>query len=131
MATNAAGCWERHDTGAKETTTTQAGGVSLRITGNGSQEIKVAVDAASTTISIYTYADANYGTTSPPQVMLLANGEIGVSAQTLTQPANTGQWNQLTLATFVPAASGIVTIRLVAVPAASTGNAYFDTLAIS
>lgn len=132
MATNAAGCYERHDTAVKETTVTQAGGVSLKIAGNGSHEIRVPVDAVSTVISLYMYADTNYSTATPPQAVLLANGEINVGIQTLPMsPTTVNQWNPMSFAAFTPSAAGIVTIRLVGVPAATSGICYFDTFAVS
>jgi hypothetical protein len=43
---NAIGAFERHDTMVKETSVTHTGGVAGKITGPGSQQFQVAVDAS-------------------------------------------------------------------------------------
>ena len=123
------GYLERHDTGAQEAVTVQGGSSSMRLAAQASQEFQVAVDPIATTISIYSQVDAAYGTASPPQLQLVANPSLGIAGQVVTAPANTGQWNQLTLAPFTPTAKGIVKLRALARGAA--GNAYFDTMVIA
>jgi hypothetical protein len=126
---NAVGCLERHDTAAKETATTDAGGVGLKITGPGDHDIKVPVSAAATTITVRARYDATHGGTSKPQAILLANGEIGVATATATMTAAADTWETLTLGPFTPTAVGVVTIRLVSRSAGGSGVAYFDTMA--
>jgi hypothetical protein len=137
----AVGALEKHDTAVKETTTVQGGSVAIAITGMGDHDLLIPVDAASTTISIYARYDTNHGTTNKPQVALLANSELGMSlsvtpeeaamgykeVKTMTSAANT--WEQLTFTAFTPTQSGVVVLRVMSRSAATTGKAFFDTIA--
>ena len=127
----AVGPLERHDTAARETTTVDAGGVGLVIAGPGDQDIRVPVDASATVISVRARYDTNHGTPNKPQALLLANGETGVSAQTLTMSAAADAWETLTFASFTPTAAGVVTVRLVSRAVAGNGKAFFDTMAVA
>lgn len=130
--TGAAGYLERHDTAAREVTIVPSGQTtSWKLVGPSSQELSVAVDAATTTIAMQAYADANHNTGTPPQIQLVANGEIGIAAQTVTMTANTATWNAITFAAITPTAKGVVKIRLVSRPAAANGIAYFGAVTIS
>jgi hypothetical protein len=124
---NATGALERHDTAAKETTTTDAGSVGLVITGPGDHDLTVPVNAAATTISIKARYDTTHAATNKPQAILVANSEIGVATETLTMTAAVDTWEQLTFSSFTPTAKGLVTIRLVSRAAAGGGKAFFDT----
>lgn len=124
------GAWELHDTAAKETTTTDSGN-AIKVTGPGDQEFQVPVTAASTTISITCRVDATASHASPPQVLLLANGEIGVAAQTLTATPNQSAFETLTFSAFTPTAVGVVTIRLLNRTSSGTGVVYFDTVSVT
>lgn len=126
-----AGCFERHDTAEKETTTTDAGSVAIRLTGWADHAIYVPVDAASTTISVRAYYDANHAATNKPQAILDANGEIGVTTETKTMTVAAGNWETLTFAAQTPTAKGWVTVRLVSRSDVATGNAFFDTVAVA
>lgn len=129
--TPAVGALERHDTAAQETTTVDASGSGLVITGPGSQDLKVAVDAAATTVTIKGRYDTTHAATNKPQVQLLANAAIGVSAQTVTMSAAADTWETLTIGPFTPTAKGVVTIRLVSRAAAGGGKAFFDTATVT
>lgn len=124
----ACGPLERHDTGTVDTSVWHNASPAIRITGPGSQRINIPVDAVSTTVSIWAYADTNHGSGTPPQLKLIANPIIGVSAQTVTMSATTGSWVQITLAAFTPTAKGQVTLELVSRSAAASGYACFDDL---
>ncbi|MDR3582580.1 MAG: hypothetical protein P4L67_04875 [Candidatus Pacebacteria bacterium] len=122
------GCFGRQDTATVQTGTVQAGSAAEKLgPGPGTQEWRVPVAASATTLTIYTNADANYGTATPPVFEVLAEPAIGVSAASTTAPANTGTWNQLSLTTFTPSAAGWVTVRVTARPAAANGVCYIDT----
>lgn len=125
------GALERHDIAAKETTTTDAGGVGIVITGPGDHDIQIPVDTTSTSITIRARYDTTHDVTTKPQVILQANGEIGVTTQTITMTSAADTWETLTIASFTPIARGIVTIRLVSRPAAGGGKAFFDTITVS
>lgn len=129
-ANKSAGCFERHDTAEKETTITDAGGVSIRLTGWADQAVAVPVDATSTTISIRAYYDADHGSTNKPQAILDANGEVGVTTQTLTMSVAAGNWETLTFTPQTPTAKGWVVVRLVSRSDVPIGHAYFDTLGV-
>lgn len=125
----AVGCLERHDTAVQETTTIDAGGSGWRIDGPGDHDIFVPVNAESTTITIRSRFDTTYaGVGQKPQAQLLANGQIGVGAQTVTMTAAANTWDTITLGPFTPTAMGWVTIRLVSKPDTGAGVAFFDTL---
>lgn len=124
----AVGALERHDTGTKSTTTTDGGvGASIVVQGTCDHEIRVPVDATSTTISIKVEWDANYGGGTLPQLVLVADPETGVSTQTVTATGSSGSFNTITLAAFTPSAKGVVRLRLVS-SAAANGFVYWDTL---
>jgi hypothetical protein len=127
----ACGAYERHDSAVKETTVTDAGGVGLKITGPGDQDIHIPVNASSTTITIRVRYDTNHGTGTKPQAKLCANGEIGVSEETKTAAAGIDTWETLTFSAITPTAKGVVTVRLLSRSAADTGIAYFDTLSVA
>lgn len=124
----AAGPFERHDTAQLDTSTYDTASPSLKIVGPGTQRINIPVDNVSTTITIRAYADASHGSSTPPQAVILANPKLGVTEQTITMSANTGQWNTLTFSSFTPSAKGQITMELRSRSSASTGIAFFDNL---
>lgn len=126
---NAVGAFERHQTAARETTTTQAGTSAIKITGPGDHDLVIPVDASSTSLSVYVRYDTTHGTTNKPQAQLLANGAIGVTGETKTATVGVDTWEQLTFSSFTPTAKGAVTMRLISRAAGGAGVAYFDTVA--
>jgi len=127
----AAGALERHDTAVKETGTTDAGSVGWAIVGPGSQRIFVAVNAASTVITVRARYDTTHDVTNKPQAILRANGEIGVSTETKTMTSAADTWETLTFSTFTPTAKGVVMIDLISRAAAGSGKAFFDTISVT
>lgn len=121
------GYLERHDTAIKEVTTTDAGSVGLVIVGPGDHEIKANVDATATVLTIKARYDTNHAATNKPQVQLVAEGFIGVAAETKTMTAAVDTWETLTFSSFTPTAKGVVTLRLISRSAAGNGKAFFDT----
>ena len=75
--------------------------------------------------------NANHGTANKPQVLLIAEGQIGVAAQTLTMTAAADTWETLGFAAFTPTAAGVVTIRVVSRSAKPFGSAYFDSVVVT
>jgi hypothetical protein len=122
---NAIGAFERHDTAIQETTTVRTGSNAINITGPGSHEFQVPVNAASTTLSIYGRYDTTHATTNKPQMMVVNGGQCGVSDATATMTAAADTWEQLSL-TFTPTAKGFVTVRLISRSAGATGKAFWD-----
>lgn len=128
--TPAVGALERHDTAARETTTVRTGSNAVAIAGPGSHEFEVAVPAAATTVGVYGRYDSNHGATTKPQLMVVNGGECGVADATATMTAAADTWQQMTLS-FTPTAAGVVTVRLVARPAAASGKAFFDDFSVT
>lgn len=122
------GAFERHDTAVKETSVVDAGSTACKITGPGDHDIIVPVDASATVLTVRVRYDTNHGTGTKPQAILLANGEIGVTTETVTAAAGVDTYETLSFASQTPTAKGYVTIRLVSRSAAGNGIAYFDTL---
>lgn len=119
---------ERHDTAVNETSVVDAGSTACKIVGPGDHDLLIPVDASATVITVRVRYDTNHGTTNKPQAALLANGEIGVTAETKTATVGTDTWETLTFSSFTPTARGYVKVRLVSRSAAGNGIAYFDTL---
>jgi hypothetical protein len=122
------GYLERHDTGAREASVVDASTYSLKLTGPADHDLLIPVNAAATTITVRGRYDTNHAATNKPQAILQANGEIGVTTQTVTMTAAVDTWETLTIGPFTPSAKGFVTVRLVARSAAGNGIAYFDTV---
>jgi hypothetical protein len=122
------GAFELGDTAVQETTTVDASGSGIKITGPGYQEFRVPVNASSTTIKIKLRYDTNHGTTNKPQAILLDNTAIGVSTETKTMTSGVDTWEELSFTAFTPTAKGVVTLRLVSRSAAGNGIMYADTV---
>ncbi len=126
----AVGAYERQNNAEKETVTTDAGGVGIRIVGYGAHDFLIPVTNVSTVITVRVQYDGNHGTGAKPQASLLANGEIGNTLDTQTAAGAAGSWETLTFGAFTPSVNGVVTLRLQSRSAASNGVAYFDTVTV-
>lgn len=129
--TGAAGASGRGNTAAKETSTTHSGTASGKIVGDGWHDFVVPVDASATTFTLYMRYDGTYdATVGRPQLLMLANGECGVAAQTVTVTAGaSGAWEQQTIGPFTPTAKGYVTLRVVSRDINGAGSVFFDSFA--
>ena len=127
----AVGAYERHDNAVRETGTTDAGGVAICINGRGSHEFLLPVENAATVVTIKARYNSDHGTTNKPQAILVANGECGVSAQTLTMTAAADTWETLSFSSFTPTAKGVVAVRLVSRSAKALGKAFFDSWTVT
>lgn len=126
---NAVGALERHDTMTESATAVIAGGGNHGvITGPGDQDVTVLVPASEVTLSVVARYDTNHAATNKPQAILLADGELGVSGETLTMTASANTDETLTFTPFTPTKAGRVIVRLVSRSAASNGLAYFADL---
>lgn len=129
VVVNAAGYLERGNSFGKETGTVRTGSNAISITGPGSQDFDLAVDASSTTVTAYVRWDATYAGTKPSMSVL--NGtEAGVADATATATGSSGAWEQLSL-NFTPTASGIVTIRFVSSDTNGGGKMFVDDFAVA
>jgi len=121
------GATERHDTTIVQTGVVQAGAAALQLTGPGSMEWLVPVAATSTSLTIYTRVDANYGTTNPPVFEVDAEPQYGVAYASATASSSTGSWHQIAISSFTPTSAGWVKVRVRAKPDAANGICYIDT----
>jgi hypothetical protein len=101
----------------------------MSITGPGTQDFQLPVDATSTTASVYVRWDATYAGTKP-LMKVLNGGECGVTDATATATGASGSWEQLSL-NFTPARAGIVTIRLQSSDTNGAGVMYVDDFAVT
>jgi hypothetical protein len=123
------GCYERHDYGTKDTTVYDTAPTSLKMTGPGDQYLQIPVDSTSTILNIRTRWDSSYGGGTLPTFVLLANGEIGVAAQSITATGSANTWVTVTLSFFTPTAQGVVTVGLISNSAAS-GTCNWDNISL-
>lgn len=131
-ATSTPGALEWANTGVKETTTTQAGSTSIKMTGPGVHDFQLAVDATSTTVNVYArFASGTYGGTNYPR-MSVRNGEnCGVADANVAATASASDaWEQINI-NFTPTSTGIVTIRFENRSNATAGVCFFDTFSVS
>lgn len=128
----ACGYMERHDTAVSGGAANADGatGDCHKITGPGDQDYDIPVDATSTTISIK-QKTASYVGTNYPQIELLANAEIGVTGQTVTDSAANTSYTTLTLSAITPTAVGVVTLRVKNRTGDGAGILYIDTIGIT
>ncbi len=124
------GAFEFHDYAIEDTVVYNDSPASGELVGPGDQFIQVPVDGVSSTISIYVRFDS-YGGTNYPCVNLLANGELGVAAQTQTCSSSSGTWQQLMFSAVVPSKAGWVTLQVVSYDTGGKGSVHFDTLAVA
>lgn len=123
------GALERDNTFAKETGTVRTGSNAISITGPGTQDFQLPVDAVSTTVTVYVQWDATYAGTKP-QMKVLNGEEAGVTAASTTATGASGSWEQLSL-NFTPARAGIVTIRLQSNDTNGAGKMFADDFAVA
>lgn len=111
------------DTGS---TISTGGANSLKITGAGEISFFVPVDASAMTISVITKS-GSYGGTNWPQLIVVANGSIGLAADVVVTASSASE-QTLTSASFTPTAKGIVEIRLVSRSTSATSTTNFDQI---
>ena len=116
--------------GERETTTTyDSSAASIKLADAGRHQIFVPTTAASTTIAVRTYREANY-TGTLPQMVIRQPGE---SARTTVDTGSVSTWNELT-DTFTPdSGTDYVVVELVSNNTATSGSyaVYFDALSVS
>jgi hypothetical protein len=126
------GYLERHDTivpgGAANAD--GASGDCWKQAGPSDDEFQVAVDAIATSIAVKQKTSGYVGT-NYPRVSLLANAEIGVAAQDVTDSAANTSYTTLTVGPFTPTAKGVVTLRIQNRTGDGSGVVYWDTVAVT
>ena len=111
----------------QELTTTRTGSNAIVFEGAGYHDILLAVDAFSTTVTVYGRYDATYAGTLPQLKVL---NIPGVADQTDTMTGGSGAWEALSV-NFTPTSQGVARIRLVSNDTSAGGESFFDDLAIS
>jgi len=127
-ATKGIGYLGRGNTFTKETGTVRTGTNAMSITGPGTQDFQLPVDATSTTATVYVRWDATYAGTKP-LMKVLNGGECGVTDATATATGASGSWEAISL-NFTPARTGIVTIRLQSSDTNGAGVMYADDFSV-
>jgi hypothetical protein len=128
-ANKAIGYLEFANSFEKETGTVRTGSNAVSITGPGTQDFQLPVDAVSTTVTCYVRWDATYAGTKP-QMKVLNCEEAGVTAASTTATGSSGAWEQVSL-NFTPARAGIVTIRLQSNDTNGAGKMFADDFAVA
>lgn len=128
-ASKTPGALERHDIAVQETSVFDSGPNSIKITGPGDHRILIPVDASSTTITVRTRFTSGYAG-SLPKAVINDNGEIAVSAQTVTAIGSANTWSTLTFSSFTPTGKSWISFDLYSQDTSGTGIAYFDTITI-
>jgi hypothetical protein len=125
------GYLELHDYGQKGTAHTAVGSTtSLLQVGRGDLNFRLPVTPVSTTIAVRLYRD--FAPVGPTTCSVLANGEIGVAAQAVSDAGSDATWNTITMAPFTPTARGWVGLRLYSSGDSSgAGNLYWDNLTVN
>lgn len=92
------GYMEYHDSATKDTVVFDTGPTSAKLVGPGDMDLLVPVDTGSQTLSVRCLYDTTYQGVNLPSLTLLANGEIGVTTQTVAAGgASFGTWQTITL----------------------------------
>lgn len=121
------GAIEYADLSQDATSAITGGGVnSIKIIGQGEVSFYLAVGAVATTISVVTKS-TTYGGTNYPQLVVVADGEIGLTAD-VTATASSASEQTITSASFTPSVAGVVCVRLISRSTTVTSSTYFDLL---
>ncbi|OJW18814.1 MAG: hypothetical protein BGO49_17475 [Planctomycetales bacterium 71-10] len=140
LSTRAAvGALERHDTGEINTPYADSGSPAcLALRGPSSLERPILMDATATVIRVKVRWDGNHGDANKPQAILLANPEIGVSADQVVTASSSGgtgstpnEYETLSFSSVTPTRPGALMLRLVSRSSDGTGVAYFDSITLS
>ena len=123
------GYLESHDNAIQDTVTYPSGQTSSgKLVGPGDQDLLIPVDASSTTVSVQLYQGSGYGGTTYATASVLSNGELGVTAQTLTCSSTLSSWQTLTFSAFTPSKKGWITLRITSYDTSGTGTLNFGAV---
>jgi hypothetical protein len=131
----AAGALERGNTPAQATSPAPPSGThDWQFTGPGYQDFLLPVSNAATTIAISVQRDTAYSAppgATLPAMLILANGTLGVAAQTVVDTGAASQWNTLTSAAFTPSGYGWVTVRIASYDGSGTSLVSFASVTVT
>jgi hypothetical protein len=124
----AMGAFERHDTALAGGAANADGAVDdcWMQTGPADDDFEITVDPVPTTITIKQMTSSYVGT-NYPMVSLLANPEIGVSAQDVSDTSAHTSYTTLTIGPFTPSGYGAVILRLRNLTGDGAGIVFWDT----
>jgi hypothetical protein len=121
---SAAGAVERGDVGVRDGLTYRSASPSVRLDGFGTHDWLIPVDTAPQAISCYLRKSSTY-TGTQPRLQLLADPEIGVTAQETLMTVGADTWEQVAL-TFTPTEPGLATVRVFSPCTAAAGAVWVD-----
>lgn len=135
LPASAVGALERGNTPSQATSPAPPSGTyDWQGTGPWYQDFLLPVSNTSTTISIVVQRDAAYDAAQGmgnPAMLILANGILGITAQTLVDSGAAAQWNTLTSSAFTPSGNGWVTVRIASYDGSGTSVVSFANISVT
>jgi hypothetical protein len=126
---NATGYLEIHDFAIQDTTTYPTGYTSsAKLVGPGDQYLFLPVDATATTISLQVYQGSGYTGTNYATATIVANPELGITAQTVTATSTKSAWQTLTFSSITPSKQGFITLQVTSYDTSGTGTLNFGAI---
>lgn len=122
-----AGAVEARTRPVVEASIVHSGSAAIEFAGAGYHDMLVPVSAASTTVSVYAYRDADYAGDNP---ILEVLNIPGYADQSDAQTGDAAEWEQLSV-TFEPTAAGWCRVRLRSRDTSATGKCYFDDVTVA
>lgn len=119
------GAFQRHDTAKVQTTMLNGGATGFVLDGYASQEFIVPVLPGSTTVSVPLRYDSYHGATNKPQVSVVADGALGITATTSTMSAAVDTWETVAV-TFTATKQGLARIRVQSRSGTPYGRLFID-----
>ena len=124
-----AGAVERHDFAIQDTTTYPTGYTSsAKLVGPGDQYLLIPVDPIAHQFSVQVYQGSGYTGTSYATATILANGELGIGAQTVTASSTLSAWQTLTFSSITPSKAGFITLQVTSYDTSGTGTLNFGAI---
>jgi hypothetical protein len=119
------GAFQRHDTAKVQTAMLNGGTTGFVLDGYASQEFIVPVLPGATTVSVPLRYDSNHGATNKPQVSVVADGALGITATTSTMSAAVDTWETVAV-TFTATKQGLARIRVQSRSGTPYGRLFID-----
>ena len=118
-----------HDFAIQDTTTYPTGYTSsAKIVGPGDQYLLIPVDPIAHQFSVQVYQGSGYTGTSYATATILANGELGIGAQTVTASSTLSAWQTLTFSNITPSKAGFITLQVTSYDTSGTGTLNFGAI---
>ena len=125
----ATGYLELHDFAIQDTTVYPPGYTSsAKLVGPGDQYLLIPVDPIAHQFSVQVYQGSGYTGTSYATATILANGELGVSAQTVTASSTLSAWQTLAFSSITPSKAGFITLQVTSYDTSGTGTLNFGAI---